>query len=163
MSEFLKNIISKFEDRVGKLNSGRHAGPYSALKVTVLGQQALLLRQEYLKNFSLIATNDFDGLLNGEIPLEDIFKAILREEGLTYDEDSEYIWLPAETEYELIYKSEYIEIVSPYPIYLIVSKALKASEKNKALVIQAMQEFTDDLLQLFEKYNVDVEYFLDKE
>ena len=123
----------------------------------------MLIRQELLKNFSLLATTDFDGLLNGEVPLEDIFKNVLKEEGLSYDEDSQYIWLPEETQYELIYKSEYLEIDIPLPIYLIVSKAYEAPQKNKVLVMQALEEFKDELLELFAKYKIDLKYFLDEQ
>lgn len=77
-------------------------------------------------------------------------------------EDSQYIWLPEETKYEQIYKSEYLEIISPLPIYLIVSKACKAPEKNKVLVLQAIDEYQDELLELLEKYQVDIAYFLEE-
>ncbi len=160
MDGILSNIINKFETRIQEMNSVRHAGVFRQMQVTVLGQQGLLIRQASLKELSIINTTDFDGLLNGEPPLEDIFKNIIREEGLSYDEQSKYIWLPEETTYELIYKSEFIEVLSPLPIYLIVSKAVKAPEKNRQLVLQAIEYYQDSLIELLEKYGADLNYFI---
>lgn len=160
MLKLLKGIIENFENEVQKLNADRRIGPLRKLKVTILGQQGLLIRQDSLIGLQLLATTDFDGLLQGEPPLEDIFKRLLREEGLTYDEQSHYIWLPEETKSEIIYDSDLIEVKSPFPIYLIVSKAAKAPEKNKQLVIDAINEFGDPLISLLEKYEVNINYFL---
>lgn len=160
MYDILERVISKFENEVKAQNEVRHSGPFRRMKIAILGQQALLVRRETLPKLKLLATNDFDGLLNGEPPLEDIFKRILKEEGLTYDEQSRYIWLPDETGYELIYQSDFVEVDSPAPIYLIVSKAVKAPEKNKQLVREAIEQFGDDLLGLLEKYKVNLNYFV---
>lgn len=80
----LRKVISEFESRVGVMNTTRTFGPFAPLKVTILGQQALLIRQDQLKHLHLLATTDFDGLLNGETPLEDLFKIILKNEGMKY-------------------------------------------------------------------------------
>ena len=134
MDKSLFDSINRFETIVEKLNQDRSVGPFRRLRVTVLGQHGLLIQKDKLSNIDLLATNDFDAFLNGEPPLEDIFKKTLRENGLTYDEKSEYIWLPEETRYSVIYESESIIVESPLPIYLIVSKAVKAPLKNKQLV-----------------------------
>ena len=89
MDSILERVIENFEKRVQQMNTARSAGAFRKLKVTVLGQQGLLLRRQSLTKLRLLATTDFDGLLNGEPPLEDIFKLLLREEGLTYDEHSQ--------------------------------------------------------------------------
>ena len=77
------------------------------------------MRSDSLPNLKLLATTDFDGLLRGEVPTEDIFKVCLRDAGLTYDEQSEYIWLPDETSYEELYDSKTIRVTSPQPVYLV--------------------------------------------
>jgi hypothetical protein len=109
-----------------------------------------------------VATVDFDEHLIGEPPLEDLFKKVLREHGLSYDEQSRYIWLPKETEYETLYSSEILLVTSPLPIYLIVSKAVKAPEKNKSLVRDAIVMYGDELLHLLEKYEVPIHFFLEE-
>jgi len=161
MIDELERVVKRFEVEVSKLNQDRRAGPFGTLKVRVLGQQALLIRRASLSGLRLLATTDFDAVLNGEPPLEDIFKRFLREEGLTYDEQSPLIWLPEETKCETIYKSEIIEVEGPLPIYLIVSKAVKAPEKNKLLVTQAIEVFGDEFLGMLEKYGADINYFID--
>lgn len=160
MYPVLMNAIKAFEDEVGKLNSARSVGSFRKLEVTVLGQQGLLIRQAQFPTLPLLATTDFDAHLKGEPPLEDIFKNKLKDIGLTYDEKSEYIWLPEETEYEEVYNSDLIVVRSPLPIYLIVSKALKAKEKNRALVTAAINEFGESLISLLVKYKVNIDYFL---
>lgn len=163
MDDTLNQVIAKFEAEIKRLNAARSIAPFRKFHLTILGQHALLIRRESLPNLRLLATTDFDALLNGEPPLEDIFKRLLKDAGLIYDNDSEYIWLPDETKYETLYQSDYIKVDSPLPIYLIVSKALKAPEKNKQLVIQAIAEFGDELLKLMEKYKVDLNYFIELE
>ena len=160
MDPMLKRIVEKFEREVRKLNGNRSGEPYRSLHVTVLGQQALLIRRENLRGLSLLATTDFDAYLKGEPPLEDVFKRLLREEGLSYDEKSEYIWLPEETTYETMYESSYVTIVSPLPIFLLTSKAKMAPERNKQLVADAIVEFGEPLLRLFEKHGVDIDNFV---
>lgn len=160
MKSMLSNLIARFEEAVRRLNVGRSIGPFRKFEVTVLGQQGLLIRQETLPNLRLLATTDFDAFLSAEPPLDDLFKRLLREEGLIYDEQSQYVWLPEETTFELIYDSDSIRVLSPLPLYLIVSKAVKAPQKNKQLVTSAIVQFGDELLRLFEKYHVDVEQFL---
>jgi hypothetical protein len=160
MDDILRNVIFAYEKEVRKLNKSRSSPFENKLKVTVLGQQGLLIRKDKMKNLHLVMTTDFDGNLRGEPPLGDIFKKKLKEFGLTYDEKSQYIWLPDETEYEGIYESDVIFLDSPLPIYLITSKALKAPEKNKQLVISAIEEYGEDLLKLFDKYKVDMTKFI---
>lgn len=160
MENVFFQVIHAYEAKGAKLNKERASGPLSKLLVTVLGQQGLLVRSDSLPNLKLLATTDFDGLLRGEVPTEDIFKACLREAGLTYDEQSEYIWLPDETSDEELYDSKTIRVTSPQPVYLIVSKAVKAPEKNKQLVIDSISEFGESLIELLEKYGADIDYFL---
>ncbi len=160
MDEGLERVISKFEAEIQKLNAVRSLGPHKPLRVTILGQQGLLIRRESLSNLTLLATTDFDARLDGEVPLADVFKRLLREEGISYDNDSDYIWLPEETKYETIYETKFILVDSPLPIYLIVSKAVKAPEKNKQLVTDAIVEFGDELLTLLQRYEADINYFV---
>lgn len=160
MDEVLTNVIKAYEKEVKKLTKNRSIPFVNKLKVTVLGQQGLLIRRDKMKNVPLVATNDFDANLKGEPPLEDIFKNKLRKFGLTYDEKSNFIWMPDETKYESIYESDLIFLESPHPIYLIANKALHAPVKNKPLVIAAIAEYGEELITLLEKYKVDLSYFV---
>jgi hypothetical protein len=62
--------------------------------------------------------------------------------------------------YEELYDSTTIQVTSPQPVYLIVSKAVKAPEKNKQLVIDSISEFGESLIELLEKYGAEIDYFL---
>jgi hypothetical protein len=163
MDPLLQRILLSFESRVREYNKTRYEGPAPQLQVTVLGQQGLLIRRESLPALTLLATTDFDALLNGQPPLGDIFKRCIRDEGLSYDEQSIYIWLPEETQYEALYESDFISVKSPQPIYLILSKARYAPEKNRQLVAEAIVQFGETLLELMDKHGVDAEFFLQEE
>lgn len=162
MDEMLSRVVQTFETRVARLNADRSTGSFRRLEVRVLGQQGLLIRRASLPDLGLAATTDFDAIIKEEPPLGGIFKNLLRDEGLTYDEQSGYIWLPEEVTYEVVYESPSIRIDSPLPIYLIVSKAVKAPEKNRQLVAAAIaeDEFGEQLLALLEKYEVDINAFI---
>ena len=162
MDAIIERVIKRYEESVREQNKTRHS-LYGQLSIVILGQQGLLVRKAELSGLNLLATTDFDALLKGEPPLEDVFKRFLREEGISYDEESIYIWLPDETRYELLYESKEVKVESPYPIYLIVSKAVKAPRKNKQLVIDAISKYGDELLILMERYNVDPERFFDED
>lgn len=155
-------MIVAFEKTARKLKKERLTKPLEKLKVTVPGQQGLLIRRESLPGLTLIATNDFDGHLNGEPPLENVFKRSLRDDGLAYDKDSPYIWLPEETEHEVVYNSEFMIIDSPLPKYLLVSKAKYAPEKNRQLIVDAIIDLGDEFLALMEKHGVDIGSFIEE-
>lgn len=153
MNEDIAKIITEYELRVRKLNAKEHRTSFEATRHSVRPARVVT-------GLHLVATSDFDGLLRGEVPTADIFKVCVQKAGFTYDEQSEFIWLPEETEYEVLYESELLMMDSPKPIYLIVSKAVKAREKNRQLIIDAIATFDDQLFELLEKYEVDLEFFL---
>lgn len=166
MLEMYQRVIADFEARVAQLNLTRMNNvPCRPLEVIILGQQALLVQHKKLAGLTLLATTDFDAQLRGEVPLEDIFKNCLRECGITYDEESHMIWMPAETKYEQLYESEYLSVMVPLPVYLLLSKAKYAKKKNRQLIVEAIADDTlsDELLELMDMYDVDVEYFLGEE
>jgi len=79
-----------------------------------------------------------------------------------FDELSNEIWMPEETKYISIYKGQSVDGYYAEPEYVLLSKALKAPEKNKNLIIQYISIGPSQLfLDLCSKYQVNLEVFLD--
>jgi len=107
-------------------------------EVRLLGQASLLVNSRVSAVLSLALTGDLDALLKMESFTKESLKKILHQHGLVYDEDSHLVWIPDGAVFEelLVFENVIVKIIDPESA--LVSKAVKAPQKNKQLVRQAI-------------------------
>ena len=112
-----------------------------------------------LAKLDLAATRDFDVIIKGAHPVFQQFKSELQKQSLVYDTDSEKIWLPKGHHFTNIYQSPKLEVEVLDPLFVLLSKAMKAKEKNKILIHHALKVFGSDLKNLIQQEGGSLEYF----
>lgn len=126
----------------------------------VLGQFALLEADLAL---SIAATADLDAYSNASYAVVKQLDILLSEYGMHYDPMSSEIWMPKETKYDQLYQGVALSAYIARPEYVLLSKALKAPERNIALLIQYLASGPSSLfLELCETYSVDLEALVEK-
>ncbi|GAB4419568.1 MAG: hypothetical protein OHK0056_29750 [Bacteriovoracaceae bacterium] len=104
------------------------------------------MADEFLsRKIELESTQDFDAFKKASQEVEDILKKVLKEFGLFYDELSDEIWMPEDTKWEQVFKGENVTIFKASAIDVLVSKAIKAKEKNRVLIKKSLQVYGDEL------------------
>jgi len=127
----------------------------------LLGQSALL---EASLSISLAATGDVDAYTNAEYPVCKQLDRFLEGYGMHLDPFSHEVWMPEETTYSLLFKGQYLDLYVADPEYVLLSKALKAPERNMDTIVQYLaNEPTELFFDLCEQYGVDLEEFLKDE
>jgi hypothetical protein len=107
-------------------------------EVTLLGQMSLLLNDRVSMVLSLAQTGDMDAHLRMEHFAKQELKKLLQARGWIYDEDSDFIWLPSDSTYEDLFHFDTVKVRVIDSESALVSKAVKAPEKNKQLIRQAI-------------------------
>lgn len=163
MKKELESIFNKLdqwivETKEQATNQGFRFNP--ACEFTILGQMGLLVDEEVVAKLNPIATMDLDAWVKTETMISSKFKELLKEANLVLDELSNEIWLPKETKYVDFFEGEYVKCKRALPLYLLVSKAVKAPGKNKILIQNALIEYGDELIKLIKKYDGDLDYFM---
>src|ERR1700678_2491105 len=86
----------------------------------------------------LAQTADVDAFLKMDWSVKEEMKKLLAETGLIYDEDSPWIWIPKGAAFEPLLALPNLTVLILDPESALVSKAVKAPEKNKALIREAL-------------------------
>ena len=137
----LKAIFKELNKRVAAMNHSRRIEgllPISKAKVQLLGQISLLAHDKVSSILSLAQTGDMDAFLTMDHAVREELKSILKGQGLIYDEDSYLIWIPPLASFETLFDLEHVLVESIDPESALVSKAVKAPDKNKHLIRQAI-------------------------
>jgi len=134
----------------------------SKILIRVLGQCSLILHPAV--NLNLFATFDLDAVIKslasgGFDETKKKLTQLLYDENLELESDAHLIWLPNEATFTEIMDTARIKCEVVDPIYALCSKAIKAKEKNRILVRDALIEYGDELKGLIVKYGGDLEYF----
>lgn len=129
------------------------------VKIQILGQMSLLMNPDVNSRIPLLGTQDVDALLKGRWDQTKIFRDVLNSKGLTFDELSSEVWLPKEAEFIEYYDSLYVNVSYLDPISALTSKAIKAAEKNKSLISDALKVYGDILAAKITSYGGDVSFF----
>lgn len=159
---FIK-ILKDLETHIVALNKERALESLRMVplvEIVLLGQMSLLINPEINTSLNLVATRDVDALLKAEWSIKKRFLEILKHYGFEYDELSSEIWLPKETTFSTFYDSDYLVCKRIDPLYALVSKAVKAPEKNRILIRAALAKYGEELALLIRKYEGDLEYFV---
>ena len=127
-------------------------------EIRIVGQTALLLADTGLQ---LAATQDVDVRADLEFPVRKALERLLAREGLHLDPVGHEAWMPAETEYREIYAGVYVQGLIAEPDFVLLSKALKAPQKNRALLIEYLARGPSErFLALAQAYELDLEQLL---
>ena len=104
----------------------------------LLGQMSLLVNKKVSTILSLAQTADRDAQLDMDSVVKKELTSILKKYGLIYDEDSKLIWIPPGAKFEILFDLKNVVVKSIDPESALVSKAVKAPEKNKQLIREAI-------------------------
>lgn len=119
-------------------------------EIIVLGQTSLLAQPEITLDLELAQTGDLDAKLICDHFVKARLKELLPKYQLIYDEDSDLIFIPSHSSYSTlgIYKNLNVKVIDPESA--LVSKAVKAPEKNKQLIRAAIasEQFKDLLVRI---------------
>lgn len=124
----------------------------------LLGQMALLEQRAPL---TLAATNDVD--LRGRYPseVEAELRRLLARAGLELDPAATEIWMPRETTYATLYRGELVTLQVADVDAVLISKALKAPVKNRALIVEYLARGASSrFLALARDYSLDLGAFV---
>jgi len=125
--------------------------------VRVLGQSALWAAGVDL---TLTATQDLDAYGDYEWAVQQELERLLGEHGKVLDPHGHEVWMPTETTYSPIYRGTFVEALVADADAVLISKALKAPEKNRALVTEYLAKGASErFFELAQKYGVDLEQF----
>ena len=129
-------------------------------KLRILGQTSLLLNPSVVSKLMPFATKDVDALILGESSVcRKFFKEVLATKGLVYDDLSKEIWLPRNSKFTEIFRGVKLSVEVIDPISTLVSKAVKAPDKNQLLIERGIEVFGDKLVDELKFYNVDIDRF----
>jgi len=125
--------------------------------IRVLGQSALL---ELGLPLELAATRDVDVRADYENAVRVRFAELLAAHGRELDPLGDEIWMPRETRYTVAFRGKLVRLMLAEPEAILVSKALKAPIKNRALVTEYLAVGpTERFWALAKKYAVALEDF----
>ncbi|MGZ3723321.1 MAG: hypothetical protein ACXVA9_10340 [Bdellovibrionales bacterium] len=158
----LKKVFKKLDTWIEEVNANRAAAGSSLLakvEIRVIGQTALL---EANLSLEIAATMDVDLIDQIEHTVKEKFAELLREQGKVLDPVDHEAWMPTETEYVEIFAGRWLSGFLARPVFIILSKAKYAPEKNGNLIAEylASGDLDDRIFELAEKYKVDLDKFV---
>lgn len=157
----LVELVEKLDVWVVQRNLEARAEGLPALApciLRLLGQSALF---EMRAPLTLAVTNDVDLYANYSYAIEVELRRLLKSVGKDLDAFGHEIWMPKETKYERVYSGEYVSLEIADMESILLSKALKAPRKNRALIVEYLaQGASPRFLHLAGKYALDLEAFV---
>jgi hypothetical protein len=128
--------------------------PIKACEFKIVGQTALLHSALQL---SLAATADVDVFTDAHFVVKAKLNELLQAIGLELDPLSDEIWMPEETRYDALFSGTLVKAAYAQAIYVLVSKACKAPEKNRTLLRAYLAgDPSEDFVRLCHKYGADL-------
>ncbi len=166
MKEILEKILTQLDNWIEEENERRKAEEdylLSKVIIQILGQFSLIMHPDV--KLTLFGTGDLDAhiksasIAGGVHEIKKKLTQLLENQGLELETDDHLIWLPTEATFTEVMNTSHIKCEVVDPIYALCSKAIKAKEKNKILIRDALTEYGDELKGLIKKYGGDLEYF----
>ena len=137
MEKLIKEIFTRLDKCIEEENLQRREDGGLTLKkskVIILGQTSLLLDKKLSVKLDLLQTADLDAKLEMEYFVRQKLQELLKENGLIYDEDSEKVYIPKGSKNLDLFDFKNVAVKRLDSESVIVSKAVKAPEKNRQLV-----------------------------
>ncbi len=141
MREVLKKVFKELDERITAENFERQetgALKIAKAEIIILGQISLLAQPELTMQLDLAATGDLDAKMECDYFVKAELEKILPKYKLTYDHDSGLIFIPKSSQFHQLgeYVNLSVKVIDPESA--LVSKAVKAPEKNKYLIRSAL-------------------------
>lgn len=155
MLEILPQLIKSLSLKIDSINEERRRDEIEVLppaELKILGQMALMANSEINQKIHLTATKDLDALIVGPWSVRLALKDLLNEFGLILDESSQEIWIPPNAKYLQFYQDQKLTVYLLDPLSVLVSKGVKAPEKNRFLIEEALTIYGHELSDLITKY-----------
>lgn len=109
----------------------------------------------------LVATQDVDATGDYEHAVEREFARLLSVQGKELDPLAHEAWMPKDTQYHRLFSGSFVALDVAEPEAVLISKALKAPLKNRALITEYLaQGPSDRFLALAARYKLNFEDFL---
>lgn len=141
MKQLMEKIFTALNQAVElenlqRLKEGTLTIPKS--EILLFGQMSLMLNESVAANLNLVQTADMDAKLRMDYFTKNKLLELLEANGLVYDEDSHLVWIPenARTIEWLMLKNIEVKLMDAEST--LVSKAIRAPQKNKQLIRQAI-------------------------
>ena len=154
MKEYWGNIFQQLDDRLVEISEESYREGSLTLEkscIKILGQVSLLVQPDVADKLIPFATNDFDALIESKNSIcRTQLIEVLGERGLAYDDLSRDIWLPRSTTYTNIFDGQKLSVDVLDPISALVSKAVKAPDKNRLLIGRGIEVFGEPLIKELE-------------
>ncbi|MBI4042065.1 MAG: hypothetical protein HY391_01180 [Deltaproteobacteria bacterium] len=167
MRKIVQRIFQKLDDWIEKQNELRRKEGnllLSRSEITLLGQMSLLTNERVSALLHLVQTVDMDAFLQMEHEIKTKMKEILSEEGFIYDEDSHLVWAPPDSRIDLLFEFKNVAVKTIDPESALVSKAIKAPERNRHLIQEAIASGAfPSLIERIEKSGGNLASFLEKD
>jgi hypothetical protein len=141
MEKLLKKIFSLLNSIIEDENYRRTELGSRRIKksrVLLLGQMSLLVDKKVSAVFALTQTGDMDAKLEMDFFVKNELKKLLEKNGLIFDEDSEMIFIPKNSKKLELFEFKNIHVQRLDPESVLVSKAVRAPEKNRPLLIESI-------------------------
>jgi len=157
----LPEIAQKLDDWVITRHAEARSGGWVQVRpctIRVLGQTALM---EAGVKLALAATKDVDVYADYDHVVEKEFARLLATAGYDLDPVGHEVWMSRETRYTELFEGRFVRVLLAEPEAILLSKALKAPAKNRALLVEYLAKGASErFLQLARKYNLNLEQFL---
>ncbi len=132
--------------------------PYERCTIRVLGQAALSAAD---LDLTLTITQELDAYADFEWAVQQELERLLAKEGKVLNPHGREVWMPRETRYGPFYEGRHVEVLVADADAVLISKAFKAPEKNKALITEYLAKGASErFFELAQKYEVDLEQFV---
>ncbi len=155
----MREIFKELDDWIIESNKQEELPSIAACYFQVIGQNALL---EANCSLTLFQTADIDAYTNAQYDVVKKLNDLLEPLGKHYDILSREIWMPKETSYLPLFDGVYVQVTYALPEYVLLSKALKAPHKNRALLIEYLASPPSALfMNLAKQYEVDLSQILE--
>ncbi len=141
MKETLAKIFKLLDHQIKIENKDRFKNGTPLIahsRIEILGQTSLLIQPDLTYKLNLVQTGDLDALLRADYFVKQSLKKILPDYGFIYDEDSPLIFIPEGSRFLSFLNLSMLDVVVLDPESALVSKAVKAPQKNIQLIRQAI-------------------------
>lgn len=161
----LRKIFEELDHHITETNEERreNGGPkVPRAGIRILGQMSLLTNEEIAARIDLLETADLDALVDTEYVVFRKLRELLRAAGLVYDETSSEVWIPPNSRFEPLFDLPNVRVERIDAESALVSKAVKAREKNRILIQEAIAaEAFPKLADRIEAHGGDLGFFLE--
>ena len=165
MENLLETLIDRLESKLSAQERESEALGSPSLSggsVTLLGQFALICQPEAAKLLKLRATFDVDAIIKARGGFQTHFREVVKELGFELDDLSEESWIPEGAVFNKLYEGQRFTISALDPISVLISKAVKAPERNRILVRDAIEIYGEMLTSKLKVHKVDLSFFTDE-